>query len=81
VKPSAPELPLIAPAQLRRSRREDPQLHRAIIAARQAGHRIYRAGLDHTLIDGRRIPDSELPKWLRLDALARIRGVLNRDSR
>jgi hypothetical protein len=58
------ELPLIIPAQRRLAHPEDPGLHRMIIAARRAGHRIYRAGPHHALLDGKRVAHSQLRQRL-----------------
>lgn len=48
------------PAQPRHRGREDPGFYFAVRLLRKLGNRVYRAGRDHHLFNGRRIDTQEL---------------------
>jgi hypothetical protein len=50
----------IAPSQPRRRRPEPRALYEAILRLRRAGNRVYRAGRDTSLVNGRRVANAAI---------------------
>jgi hypothetical protein len=62
-KPPQPDLfALAAAAQQRVVKAEDERVYRAVLALRAAGWRVYRAGRRDSFVNGRRLPNTALPK-------------------
>lgn len=55
-------LPGMAPPQPRRARRERRELYEAVVHLRRRGNRIHRAGREHSLVNGRRVPNAEIER-------------------
>ena len=49
---------MIDPVQARHAHHEREEFYRAVLALRRAGFRIYRAGRDDSVINGRRTPNA-----------------------
>lgn len=50
------QLSLAMPRQSRNKMREPRDFHEAVLATRKAGNRVYRAGRNTALVNGRRMP-------------------------
>lgn len=65
-------LPLEMPPQPRRSRAESRQFHRAVMALRRGGFRVYRAGPGMAVINGVRMPDTVIERYARKPGRGRL---------
>lgn len=60
IRRDTPELPGIDMPQRRARKAEAPGFHQRVIELRKDGHRVYRAGLSTSSVDGQRVTNNAI---------------------